>query len=150
MRYVTMDGNIGNSLVEQTGKGRLRSLGIPYTIDIEGHSTHPPDLTQSDAAGSLQAAFSVRNYLDRGPVMPNKDPVSDRAISQRVSQQLQNRGMRAPCQIAVNSHKGTVTLSGKIQYDHQRRIVMQAVQGVSGVQRVVDRLQLIARESHWK
>jgi osmotically-inducible protein OsmY len=82
--------------------------------------------------------------------MLKKDPVSDRAIIQKVGQQLQNRGMRAPCQIAVLSQKGTVTLSGKIQYDHQRRIALQTTQGVAGVQRVVDRLQVIAKESHWK
>jgi osmotically-inducible protein OsmY len=82
--------------------------------------------------------------------MAKKEPVSDRAITQKISQQLQNRGMRSPCQVAVLSQKGTVTLSGKIQYDHQRRIAMQAAQGVDGVQRVVDHLQLIAKQSHWK
>jgi osmotically-inducible protein OsmY len=81
--------------------------------------------------------------------MPRKDPVSDRAITQKVSQLLQNRGMRSPCQIAVMSQKGTVTLSGKIQYDHQRRIAVQATQNVDGVQRVVDRLQVIAKQLHW-
>ncbi len=82
--------------------------------------------------------------------MLNKDPVSDRAIERRVSQQLQNRGMRAPCQLAVTSHKGTVTLSGKIQYVHQRRIAVQVAQVADGVQRVVDRMQVIPKQSHWK
>ena len=82
--------------------------------------------------------------------MRKKDPVSDRVISQKVGQQLQNRGMRSPCHVTVLSQKGTVTLTGKIQYDHQRRIAVQATQGVDGVQRVVDRLQLISQESHWK
>jgi osmotically-inducible protein OsmY len=81
--------------------------------------------------------------------MRRKDPVSDRMITQKVSQQLQNRGMRSPCQVMVASLKGTVTLSGKIQYDHQRRIALQAAQGIDGVQRVVDRLQLIPKQSHW-
>jgi osmotically-inducible protein OsmY len=82
--------------------------------------------------------------------MAKKDPVSDRVITQKISQQLQNRGVRSPCQVTVMSQKGTVTLSGKIQYDHQRRMATQAAQGVDGVQRVVDRLQLIAKETHWK
>jgi len=82
--------------------------------------------------------------------MRKKDPVSDRTIMQKVSEQLQNRGMRPPCHVAVMSQKGTVTLSGKIQYDHQRRMAVQATQGVEGVQRVVDQMQVIAKESHWK
>ena len=82
--------------------------------------------------------------------MLKKNPVSDRTITQKVSQQLQNRGMRPPCQVTVLSLKGTVTLSGKIQYDHQRRIAVQASQGVDGVQRVVDRLQLLGKQTHWK
>jgi osmotically-inducible protein OsmY len=82
--------------------------------------------------------------------MFKKDAVSDHDIIQKVNQQLQNRGMRSPCHVAVLSQKGTVTLSGKIQYDHQRRMVIQATQRVDGVQRVVDQLQVIAKESHWK
>ena len=79
-----------------------------------------------------------------------KNPVSDRATIQKVNQQLQSRGMRSPCHVTVASQRGTVTLSGKIQYDHQRRMAMQATQSVDGVQRVVDRMVLLAKESHWK
>ncbi len=82
--------------------------------------------------------------------MPKKDPVSDQTIMVKVNQQLQSRGVRSPCHVAVMSQKGTVTLSGKIQYDHQRQMAVHATQNVDGVQRVVDRMELIAKESHWK
>ncbi len=52
--------------------------------------------------------------------MLKKNPVSDQAIMTKVNQQLQSRGIRSPCQVGVLSLKGMVTLSGKIQYDHQR------------------------------
>ena len=82
--------------------------------------------------------------------MPKKDPVSDRDIIQKVNQQLQSRGVRSPCRVTVMSQKATVTLSGKIQYDHQRRMAVQVTQRVDGVQRVVDRMEVIGKESHWK
>ncbi len=80
--------------------------------------------------------------------MPKKDPVSDHTIMSKVNQQLQNRGMRAPCHVAVMSQKGTVTLSGTIQYDHQRHMAVHATQNVDGVQRVIDHMAVIAKTSH--
>jgi osmotically-inducible protein OsmY len=74
----------------------------------------------------------------------------DSTISQLVSRVLSSRGMRPPCHIAVATLKGNVTLSGAIQYEHQRRIAVQAARGVAGVQRVVDHLTIIPRVQHWK
>jgi osmotically-inducible protein OsmY len=82
--------------------------------------------------------------------MLKKEPVSDHAIMVKVNEQLQNRGMRAPCHVGVTSQKGTVTLSGKIQYHHQRQIAVHAAQNVEGVQRVVDQMEVIAKTAHWK
>jgi len=81
--------------------------------------------------------------------MLRKDQIPDPSISQRVSQLLSNRGMRPPCQINVQTSKGNVTLSGKIQYEHQRRIVMQTARNVEGVMRVTDQLQVIPQKKHW-
>ena len=74
------------------------------------------------------------------PQMAVKDPI----ISQRVTEKLSNMGMRAPCRIRVVSSKGNVTLSGSIQYEHQRQIALHATKSITGVQRVVDQLQVIA------
>ncbi|MGO8689634.1 MAG: BON domain-containing protein [Thermoguttaceae bacterium] len=82
--------------------------------------------------------------------MFKKNPVSDQAIMTKVNQQLQSRGIRSPCHVGVMSLKGMVTLSGTIQYDHQRIMAVHATQNVEGVQRVVDHMQLIAKTSHWK
>jgi len=57
----------------------------------------------------------------------------DYAITQKVSQQLCNRGVRQPCQIKVVTSEGNVTLSGTIQYGHQRRMVLQTTRAVDGV-----------------
>ena len=51
---------------------------------------------------------------------------ADPTISRKVSELLSNRGMRPPCRIIVATKKGRVTLSGAIQYEHQRRIAVKA------------------------
>lgn len=66
----------------------------------------------------------------------------DRTIALAVTQRLATRGIRAPCRIDVQSRNGEVTLSGSIQYPHQRAAAMQAASTTSGVRHVVDRLTL--------
>lgn len=68
--------------------------------------------------------------------------VSDETIIQKVNKQLSNRGMQSPCHIAVTSRKGDVTLSGMIQYEHQRIAALHATRGIDGVRRVMDHLQV--------
>lgn len=76
--------------------------------------------------------------------------VPDHVLNQRVIRQLANRGMRPPCNVAVSTRNGSITLSGQIQYEHQRRPAIRAAQNIEGVQRVVDQLQVMAATSHWK
>lgn len=64
----------------------------------------------------------------------------DRTIVQQVTQRLATRGLRSPCRIDVQSHNGEVTLTGAIQYAHQRTAAMQAASTASGVRHVVDRM----------
>ncbi len=82
--------------------------------------------------------------------MLRKVPVPDHLLNQKAIQQLSNHGMRPPCKVAVSTHKGSITLSGQIQYEHQRRPALRAVQNIEGVQRVVDQLQVTPKTSHWK
>ena len=77
--------------------------------------------------------------------MFKKNVIPDRTIDQKVGQQLSNRGMRPPCKVAASTHGGTVTLTGKIQYEHQRNSFVQTARRVEGVQRVVDQLQVIIK-----
>jgi osmotically-inducible protein OsmY len=76
--------------------------------------------------------------------------VPDQAITQKVNQQLCNQGVRSPCQVTVVTTKGNVTLSGTIQYEHQRRMVLHTTRGVAGVQRVLDQMRVIPKMQHWK
>jgi len=66
----------------------------------------------------------------------------DRNIAQQVTQRLSMRGVRSPCRIDVESKNGQVTLTGSIQYAHQRSAAVQAASSASGVRHVVDRLTI--------
>jgi osmotically-inducible protein OsmY len=70
--------------------------------------------------------------------------ISDPKITQQVSQQLAACGIRAPSRVTVVSSNGEVTLSGTLQYQHQRQSAVRATRAVDGVRRVVDVLKLIA------
>jgi osmotically-inducible protein OsmY len=79
--------------------------------------------------------------------MLRRNPVPDGVLTQKVSQSLSNRGMRAPCRVGVATQKGTVTLTGNIQYEHQRQLAVQTARAVDGVNRIVDQLKVIPRDA---
>ena len=64
----------------------------------------------------------------------------DQDITQQVNIKLASRGLRAPCRVSVQTSNGTVTLSGTVQYSHQKGTAVRAINGITGVQRIVDRL----------
>ena len=82
--------------------------------------------------------------------MWHKEIISDKTINHKVTQGLAARGMRAPCSIAVQTTKGVVTLSGNIEYEHQRNTALQAVRHLDGVSRVVDQLHVKPKTSPQK
>ncbi|MGA2066367.1 MAG: BON domain-containing protein [Thermoguttaceae bacterium] len=79
--------------------------------------------------------------------MLRNNPLHDRVLIQKVNQHLSSRGMRAPCKVAVTIQNGMVTISGKIQYEHQRQLALRSAGAVEGVGRIVDQLQVIPREA---
>jgi osmotically-inducible protein OsmY len=62
----------------------------------------------------------------------------DQTITNQVLLKLANRGIRSPCTVAVQTNKGEVTLSGTVQYSHQKAAAVQAATGITGVRRVID------------
>ena len=67
-------------------------------------------------------------------------PASDQTITQQVQNRLSGRGLSSPCHITVETRKGEVTLSGSVQYAHQKGTATQVANVISGVRRVIDRL----------
>ena len=76
--------------------------------------------------------------------------IQDPTICQKVTERLSSLGVRAPCRVMVMSNKGNVTLSGTIQYEHQRHMALRTSKNVPGVLRVVDQMRVIPSGQHWK
>jgi hypothetical protein len=75
--------------------------------------------------------------------MYHKPKVPDRQILQKVTVQLPARGIRPPSNVRVSVRNGTVTLSGTIEFEMQRKAAVHAATGVNGVERVVDQLTVM-------
>jgi osmotically-inducible protein OsmY len=76
-------------------------------------------------------------------MLSSKNLIPDARISERVSQLIAGRGLRAPCRVTVKTLKGEVTLSGTVQYSHQKAAAVQVSKGSPGVRRVIDRLTVM-------
>jgi osmotically-inducible protein OsmY len=63
---------------------------------------------------------------------------ADQTITNQVLLKLANRGIRSPCTVTVLTKKGEVTLSGTVQFSHQKTAAIQAATGCAGVRRVID------------
>ena len=80
--------------------------------------------------------------------MDRKDPISDATISRNVTRQLSSCGLRSPCRIQVQTRNGEVTLSGNVQFVHQRNAAVQSIRTVEGVRRIVEKLKVTPPAKH--
>ncbi len=78
-----------------------------------------------------------------------QDRVPDKAIEQKVNQRLARAGLGSQSKVTITVRNGTVTMAGTLQYDGQRRPVLNAAQGVAGVRSVVDQLRTIPKKKNW-
>jgi hypothetical protein len=78
------------------------------------------------------------------------DVGQDRRITTSVNSHLLGRGIRSPCHVRVEAHNGDVTLSGEVQYDHQKLLAVDVAKNVEGVRRVIDQLRVLPRVDVWK
>ncbi|MHC4177735.1 MAG: BON domain-containing protein [Planctomycetota bacterium] len=80
--------------------------------------------------------------------MFGNEPVADKALLKKVNQRLDRTGLGSRSRVTVTIRSGQVTLSGNIQYEHQRRPALKAVNAVEGVRGVMDHLQVQSRDAH--
>jgi hypothetical protein len=80
--------------------------------------------------------------------MDRKSPISDATISRNVSRLLASSGLRSPCHIQVQTRHGEVTLTGTVQFVHQRNTAVQAIRTVEGISRVVEKLKILPAPKH--
>jgi hypothetical protein len=78
------------------------------------------------------------------------DGNNDAALLKTVNQKLmRGGGGGSQGRIMATVQRGTVTLTGKLQYDAQRAPLTKAVAAVAGVRRVVDQLTVTPRVNHY-
>jgi osmotically-inducible protein OsmY len=70
---------------------------------------------------------------------------SDKALQKLVDRRLQRSG-GGGSGLKVVVMGGSVTLSGKLQYEHQRMPLLKALRGVAGVRSVLDQLKVPPRQ----
>lgn len=81
--------------------------------------------------------------------MLKNDGNNDAALLKTVNQKLMRGGGGSQGRIMATVQRGTVTLTGKLQYDAQRAPLTKAVASVAGVRRVVDQLTVAPRVNHY-
>ena len=80
--------------------------------------------------------------------MPSGSQIPDKTIAKQVVQRLTRSG-GSQNHVTTTVRNGDVTLTGTLQYEHERRSIVNAANGISGVRRVVDQLRLIPKKTSW-
>lgn len=66
--------------------------------------------------------------------------VPDKTLLKSVNQKLMQRAGGSGSKITANVASGTVTLSGTLAQEYQRKTIVSAMQTISGVRRVIDQM----------
>ncbi|QDU58001.1 BON domain-containing protein [Aeoliella mucimassa] len=73
--------------------------------------------------------------------MFGKNQVSDKELHKTVTKRIERSGATSQMKVLATVRSGNVTLSGKLQYEKQRRPILKVVQAIAGVRQVIDQLQ---------
>lgn len=80
--------------------------------------------------------------------MPYEHRIPDKALLSKINQRLSRCGSGSRVHVTAIVRNGTVTLSGTLDFDYQRRPLLRAASGVDGVRSVIDQLK-VKPPSHW-
>jgi osmotically-inducible protein OsmY len=80
--------------------------------------------------------------------MPYDNRIPDKALLNKVTQKLSRCGAGSQLRVHATIRNGTVTLSGVLDFDYQRKPILRALNGVEGVRMVVDQLS-VKPPLHW-
>lgn len=81
--------------------------------------------------------------------MFQNDKGNDAALLKLVNQKLSRGGGGSQSRITATVQRGSVTLTGRLQYDAQRAPLTKAVASVAGVRRVIDQLTVPPRVNQY-
>ena len=78
--------------------------------------------------------------------MPLGNLIPDKTLLKSVIQRLARLGAGTPSRVTATVRSGEVTMNGTIGYEHERRNILKAASGVSGVRRVIDQIRVEAKK----
>ncbi len=73
---------------------------------------------------------------------------SEKELTKTVNKRLVRAAGSSQSHLLASVQQGTVTLTGMIRYEAQRRPILKAISSIAGVSRVVDQLQLMSKTGH--
>jgi len=77
--------------------------------------------------------------------MSLRKQIPDKELLKSVLQNMTRKGVN-PSRVKATVQSGTVSIVGAIDYDHQRRSIINAVGSITGVKRVIDQLRVEKRK----
>lgn len=125
-------------------EARIGVAASAGAITLSGHvATYPEKYAAVQAA---KRVFGVKAIADEIVVdLPNKYRLDDSKIAERISNVLQWNIAIPESAIQAKVHDGFVTLTGEVDWQHQRVQVEQQVRHVSGIKGVVNAITLKKR-----
>jgi osmotically-inducible protein OsmY len=78
--------------------------------------------------------------------MPLGNLIPDKTLLKTVIQRLARSGAGSLSRVTATVRSGEVTMNGTIGYEHERRNILKAASGVSGVRRVIDQIRVEAKK----
>ena len=79
--------------------------------------------------------------------MFGRDQVSDKELLKTINKRLMRVGGGSQTRLTAAVQQGTVTLSGTLRHAIQRTSIVKAINGIAGVRRIIDQLQLAPRKT---
>lgn len=74
--------------------------------------------------------------------------ISDKELAKTVSKRLVRAGGGSQSALTTVVQQGTVTLSGMLRYESQRRPILKAISAITGVSRINDQLKVMPKTNY--
>ena len=75
--------------------------------------------------------------------------IPDKTVLKQVVQKLMRSGTGSRSRVTAAVRNGDLTLTGTLQYEHERRCVVKAISSISGIRRVIDQMRLVPKKKVW-
>ena len=75
--------------------------------------------------------------------------IPDKTLLKQVVQKLMRSGTGSQSRVTAAVRSGDLTLTGTLQYEHERRRVLKSTSNISGIRRVIDQMRVVPKKKIW-